>query len=206
MTFHTPQITVDDFDDYWPYEFQQLSNLFTPYGNTYGQPYRRTEDAALLGYLRSYTRYLQRVGRAIHTLYEQRYLDTATGAELAKLSAAVGVTRGPNETDDRFRFRIQLAQAVAVSNGTAEDIKTVLKQVFDKETLSTITFERQRSQPVVDVEIPTAALTEIPVSTGVFEQQLARAFPCGYGVRVITTDSFLLGESGSQGIGEGELV
>lgn len=185
----TEQTTTTDVVTAWPYDFQSIQ-----------------DDDLLYEYLGVYATELSELDADTNELYKQRYLDTATGHELANLGATVGVTREAGESDDRFRFRIKLAKAVAASDGTAEDIRAIFTQAFDEETRDSITFERQADQPVVDVRIPAPGLDDIPLSDTEFETELERAFPCGYGVRVIPSDTFLLGESGDRGIGEGKLL
>lgn len=183
-----PTATADVVNG-WPYDFQSI-----------------TDTDPLYDYLGIYATAVSEIDSHVNDVYDQRYLDTATGPELANLGAAVGVTREAGESDERFRFRITLAKTAAASDGTAEDIAAIFTQAFDEETLAATTFTRQATQPVVDVRIPAPGLASIPLSDTAFESLLEDAFPCGYGVRIIPSGTFLLGESGDRGLGEGKLL
>lgn len=186
MSF-TDHTTTLDLVENWPYGFQYIG-----------------EQNPLYDYLSVHATELSRVDAFIDELYEQRFVQTATGAELDTLGAAVGVSRQATESDERLRFRITLAKAVAASNGTASDIQAILREAFGADADEIIT-RRVSGKPVVQFEIPVPLIEDLPLTVGAFETQLEQAFPCGYGVDVIRGDTFLLGESGDQGLGAGKL-
>lgn len=189
MTFIDPLTDTRTLVSNWPYGFQYIDN---------GDP--------LWNYLSAYVTEFQEIETQANELYDQRFLDTATGKELEKLAAEVGVIRETGESDDALRFRAQLRKAIAASNGTAEDIKDILILAFGEDTLADIDVTDVSGEPVTSFNLPQESLDDIPLSLSEFESELERAFPAGYGVRVTTSDTWLLGQSGSQGIGQGALI
>ena len=185
----TEQTQTLDLIENWPYGFQRID-----------------DGDELYEYLSIYANELARIDAFIDELYEQRYLETATGHELANLGAAVGVTREAGESDERLRLRIKLAKTVAASDGTADDIRAIFEQAFTENELGTIDLVHQDSDPVVDVQIPSSIIEDNLLTADELEGELERASPCGHGVRVVPDDTFLLGESGDRGIGNGELL
>jgi hypothetical protein len=178
-----------DVVDRWPYRFQHIAD---------GDP--------LWDYLGAFASELHQIDVFIDELYEQRFLETATGRELEKLAAEVGVTRQDGETDTDLRFRARLRKAIAASDGTADDIETIMSIAFEDKDLSNIDVVHSTGAPVTQFRVPQPYLDDIPLTRADFESELVRAFPAGYGVEVATSDTWLLGESGSQGLGQGKLI
>lgn len=173
----------------WPYGFQHIG-----------------EHDPLFDYLSGYASELQQIDVFIDELYEQRFLESATGHELEKLAGEVGVTRDDGETDESLRYRARLRKAVAASDGTPSDIEVILQIAFSEETLGEINVTHSPGAPVTQFNIPGNEIDNIPISRAEFESELERAFPAGYGVVVARSDTWLLGESGAQGVGNGGLI
>lgn len=188
MAFQTDTSTLDVVER-WPYDFQNINR-----------------DDDLYAYLGVYANELQRLDAFLDELYEQRYVATATGRELEKLGAEVGVTRRSGEGDDSYALRVALGKAIAASDGTANDIATILGIVFTDDVLEASSVEHLEGDPITQFTIPSDAIDDIPLTRQQLEDELERAFPCGFAVEIITDDSWLLGESGSQGLGEGSLT
>lgn len=188
MTFTTHTDTLS-LVKRWPYGFQHIGS-----------------DDDLYDYLGAYATELQQIDVFIDELYEERFLESATGRELEKLAGEVGVTREEGETDDSLRYRALLRKAVAASSGTPSDIEGILRVAFDEETLDEIGVSHSPGNPVTQFIIPGTKIDAIPISRSRLESELEAAFPAGYGVVVARGDSWLLGESGSQGLGQGGLI
>lgn len=173
----------------WPYDFQHIGN---------GEP--------LYDYLSGYAAEFQQIDVFIDELYEQRFMESATDRELEKLVGEVGITRDDGENDNSLRYRGRLRKAIAASDGTPSDIEVILQIAFDEDTLSDISVTHSPGAPVTQFEIPGNEIDNIPISRSEFESELERAFPAGYGVVVTRSDTWLLGESGAQGLGNGGLI
>lgn len=184
-----PQTSTPDLIERWPYDFQYIDS---------GSPH--------YDYLSIFANEMRRVDAFIDELYEQRFIQTATDKELEKLGAPLGVTKRPNESTESFRLRVALGKAIAASDGTAEDIEAILRIAFGEDELSDIDVQNVDNQPVTEFAVPQPYIDDIPLTRTEFESELERAFPCGHGVQVITTDTFILGEDGDQGLGNGELI
>jgi len=140
----------------------------------------------------------------IANVYEQLYLDTATGYELRALAAEVGITPTTNEQDDHLRFKTQLRKSTLRSDGTLPDLLKILQRVFAEDTAK-ISIAAQSGEPTVRLKIPTPLLEDIPLTQIELESELDRALPVSDPLTVITEDTLRLGESGSSGLG-GKLI
>lgn len=181
----TDEIAVHDN---WPFE------TIVPY-----------EDEALYDLIVAYETQLDRVDVQADELMEQRFIDTATTRELEKLAAEVGVNRETNESEERFRFRTKIAKAVTRSTGTIDSFATVLYTIFDDD-VSEISIDTPPDEPVVQLIMPSDLVDQIPLTLNELEDELIEIIPTADGLEIITDDMWLLGESGSQGVGEGELT
>jgi hypothetical protein len=175
--------------DNWPYTFQYISegsdgyNFLTPFAQEFRQ-----------------------IDVFIDELYEQRFIDTATNRELEKLAAEAGTTRLDNEDDPELRYRAQLRRVASASDGTAADIEGIIDVAFPDDDISNIDVQHDPGHPVIQFNVPQPYLDNIPLTQTELEQELERAFPAGHGVLVISSDTFLFGEGGTRGLGNGELI
>lgn len=187
----TNRTDVHELVEAWPYTFQQTDD---------GDP--------LHEYLRVYAQQFSRVDAFIDTIYEQRFIDTATGQELAKIGAATNVSRRNGETDDELRYRIRLERVVGRSNGTANDIVTVLGAAFGSDR-ARITVEPADGEPVLRLFVPQPVLDAVPLSRTALEETLRGGIPAGTGLAIITDDVFAFADPDEQppqfaaGFGEG---
>jgi hypothetical protein len=140
----------------------------------------------------------------IQQLLDERSLDTASGPQLELLAAEVGVARETNETDERLRLRAKLRKAQSNSRSTVGDLAQILAIVFD--TTEDITVSVVNDAPVITLTVPSALLDDVPIDRVRLESILADGIPTSDGLQIITDDVFRFGESGQQGIGEGELI
>ena len=180
--------STPDIVERWPYSFQHIDDTDPQWD-----------------YLGAFASELRRIDVFIDELYEQRYAQSATGRELEKIGAPVGVTREANEDDEEFRLRVRMGKAISASDGTAEDIERVLEIAFGSENLDGIEVTHDTGHPVTRFDIPSSTMNTIPLTAQEFETRLEDAFPCGHGVIVVTSDSFVFGSGGAQGLGNGKL-
>jgi hypothetical protein len=193
----------------------------TTYGYTYDAedivgnwPYDQIvpdEGEAIYDLLISFEHSLDHVSNEVQNLKRERFLDTASNEELEKLAAEVGITRQTNEDDERLRLRAVIARASTRSDGTVKSEGTVfglaemLYVIFGDQTKE-MQISSPGDHPVVQIEMPSDLIDEIPLTIAELEDALVDIIPAGDALEIITTDTWLLGESGSQGIGEGELT
>lgn len=189
MTFHAEKTSTTDVIRNWPYAFQEISS---------GDP--------LYEYVGAYTTELTAIDDTVEELYNQRFIESATGRELEKIGAEIGITRQSGETDDDFRFRTLLRKVIAASDGTADNIEKVLDVAFGEDALEGISVTAEPSLPVTNFNIPSNYLNDIPMTQTEFEDELERAFPAGHGVNVTEGTVWYLGESGAEGLGQGGLI
>jgi uncharacterized phage protein gp47/JayE len=163
------------------------------------------ENEAVYDILVAMEQELDRVDVQADELMEQRFLDTATGLELQKLAGEVGVKRRTNESDESLRYRATLAKAISSSEGTTEEFVEILRLAFS-ENIENISLTTTVDAPQITVEVPGVAIDNSPLTRSELEDELDDAIPAGDTVNLIASDTFVLGESGTQGIGEGELI
>lgn len=180
MSHKSRTTDVTDVRKNWPYDFQRIP-----------------ENSEFAGYLSVFTEQLQTINDTIGSLYDERFIESATGPQLRRFGARVGVTRNDGESDEDFRFRVLLNHAVAASNGTADDIEAILTLAFGDDALATIGVEHAPGEPVIRFVLGGGLLDGIPVSETRFTELLAQAFPCGTGVELVTEDVFTFNESGT---------
>lgn len=185
----TDKTDTPDIVRNWPYGFAEIGS-----------------DSDLYDFLNSFANEYRQIDVFIDELYEQRFLDTATTRELEKLGAEVGITRRAGEDDEELRFRTRVGKAVAASNGTAEDIETILEIAFGADNLENIDVEHVSGDPITRFSVPQPYIDDIPLTRAEFEDELRRAFPCGHEVEVVSSDTFVFGGTGSQGLSQGELI
>lgn len=162
------------------------------------------DDDAIYDFLAAYELQLDELQLTTDVLLAQRFLGTATGSELEKLSSEVGKIRATNETDERLRFRARISKAVTRSDGTIDSIGEILTVIFGDDA-QRIDVSTPTSEPVVRLIIPTDVIDEIPLTVTALERELTDIIPVGDSLVVLTDDTFVFGQSGSQGLSEGGL-
>jgi len=138
--------------------------------------------------------YVDETDQRLEDILKQRFLQTATGAELEKLAAEVGIVREGGETDEHLRYRTLLAKAGSRCDGTLDSIETVLAVLFGSK-VNTIEITPVSNSPTLAITIPQTLLDDIPLSETELETGLQRIVPAGDPVTVATGDTFIFGES-----------
>lgn len=180
--------TLDnEIADQWPYETIGLD-----------------DDEAVADVLRALQTQLNELDRQINTLRDQRFVDTATGDELEKLGAEVGVVPETGESETRYQYRVRLGKAIADSDGTLPTFAQILHVALGQDATS-VSLAPVTDEPAVQVSIPSDVIADLPVTQSELESILVDALPDSDGLNVISDDTWLLGQSGSQGLGEGGL-
>jgi hypothetical protein len=163
------------------------------------------DDEPLYDILVAMEEELDRIDVQADELMEQRFLDTATTKELDKLSREVGVTRRTGENDTSLQYRAQLAKSISSSKGTTPQFAQTLELAFGDD-VDNVNITTPTAAPQITLEIPEVLINDIPLTRAELEDELNDAVPAGDSVSIVSSDTFILGESGSQGIGEGELI
>lgn len=164
------------------------------------------EDEAVYDLLKAGEGQLDRIDVQLDELQEQRLLDTATSRELEKLAGEVGVLRQTGESDERLRFRALIGKAVTRSDGTVPDIAQLLVVLFGEEATQRVSISAAADTPTVQIEIPSDVLDDCPLTRSELENELGPIVPASDDLTVLSSDTWRLGESGAQGLGEGGLV
>jgi hypothetical protein len=177
----------NDLTEQWPYETIGID-----------------DDEAIADVLRALQTELDELDGEIQNLRDQRFVDTATGPELEKLGAEVGVVPETGESEDRYRYRVRLGKAIADSDGTLPTFAQILHVALGEDATS-VSLAPVTDEPAVQLSIPSDVINDLPVTQSELEGILVDALPDSDGLNIITDDTWLLGESGSQGLGKGGL-
>lgn len=73
----------------------------------------------------------KRIDIELDELYDNRFLDTATGVQLEKIAELVGVIRKTNESDDKLRKRIRGAFAANASDTTYDSFTSTALSILE---------------------------------------------------------------------------
>lgn len=107
----------------------------------------------------------KRIDIELDELYDNRFLDTATGVELEKISDLVGVTRKTDEPDSKLRKRIRGAFAAHASDTTYESFTSAAMSILEAGP-DAVTFVTppQTNPKVVEIQVDGAVLDAIPLT------------------------------------------
>ncbi|MEM4531236.1 MAG: fibronectin type III domain-containing protein [Thermofilaceae archaeon] len=72
----------------------------------------------------------ERLGAALIALYDQLFLETASGPALDAIGARWGLRRAEGQPDQEFRERIRLEIQICLSSGTTDQIKDIVCRWF----------------------------------------------------------------------------
>lgn len=134
---------------------------------------------------------LYRIDGEIERLFEQRFVDTATGIELDRLGRLVGVERPFGENDDAFRIRVKAGYAKATSTCDFESFAKVALKIIDGQASQlTITNEFDTKPATVIVEAPSSVLSDNPLSNSEIQSFLEDAVPMSHRVELRENGSF----------------
>jgi hypothetical protein len=138
-------------------------------------PYERH---AIYDHLYAWDGELNRIDRTIDHIKKQKFIDTATGTSLDLLAGEVGVIRETNESDERLRFRAQIAKAIPESTTDIRTFAELLRVLFGEEA-SNISLTTPSGRPVVILTVPDSVITDIPLTREELEKELQQVVPSG---------------------------
>lgn len=183
---YSPNTTA--IDENWPFD----------------QVYPDTKGATLQ-LLLTHGKALDRLDDRIEEVKSEQRLDSATWNELETLAREVNVTRQTFEADNELRFRAQIRKAITRSDGTLDGLTTFLAIIFDDDAVRSMSIDTVADAPVVQLFIPSDVMDDAPLTPSDMEDAFTDVLPHADQLRVITDDTFILGESGDQGLGKGKL-
>ena len=161
------------------------------------------QDGAIVEFITVYERHHDDLVETVNELYDDRFVESATGRELEKLASEVGLDRQTGESDDRLRFRTQIAKAVTQSNDDIESFAELLNQLFGDD-VTNISLSSTADAPIVNMSLPQFMVDDVPVTQSKLEDLLTQALPSGDSLTVITDDTFAFdGDTSGAGFNEG---
>jgi uncharacterized phage protein gp47/JayE len=163
------------------------------------------EEEAIYDLLIALQAELNRIEEDIEDLYKQRFVDTATGEELERLGSEVGIVKQTGESEERYRLRVKIAKSISRSDGSLPALARTLDCIFDDGATS-ISISTVNAEPATQITVPSKLLNNISLTRSELEDELRNFVPVNDRIEIVTDDTWLLGESGSQGLGDGGLI
>lgn len=165
-----------------------------------------TEKDNLYKLLEVVTTENRRLDIELDELYENRFLETATGVELEKIGDLVGVNRKTGESDDKLRKRIR-GGFVAQASDTTYDAFTNAAISILEGSASTVEFVTPPDTPakVVEIQLDGSILDENVLTEDELIVLLNGAVSADARVRIKETGTFAFagGDSSLKGWDEG---
>lgn len=165
------------------------------------------EDDPLAALLRTLVSQLHRLDSEIDQIYDERFIDSATGRELELLGANVGVEPRTNESDESLRARVRAGYRIAISDGTFEAVGRAALALLDAAPDDV----RLRGPPTTDggvgqAIVPGALIDASPLTRAEIADELSRAVPLGHRMEVVREEGFQFdsdGQASGEGFGQG---
>lgn len=139
-----------------------------------------------------YVQRLTDIDTTVEDLYDQKYIDTATGEELERLGRNVGVERKTGENDAKLRLRVKAGYETATSDGTYEDIAQTALIVLDADP-SQVDIDTARDTAdyaTALVRANSSVISASPFTTAEIESLLSDAAVGGHRIILQATDVF----------------
>lgn len=164
------------------------------------RPFKR---GAIYDFLWTYDGQLNCFEEEITEVKNQKSIDTATGQSLDYLASEVGVIRETGESDERLRFRTQIAKAIPQSTTDIRSFAELMVVLFGDEARN-ISLTSTGGEPVVTMTVPEATIDEIPLTRSELEDELQQVVPAGDNIVVQQKGLFsFAGSSFGKGFNEG---
>lgn len=190
MTNVTSKDNIDDVTEEWP-----LPDAIPLYDGT--EPYR---------FLTVLASELQRLDIEIEEVYDDRFLQTASGEELDKIAALVEATRKSNESDQKFRKRIQAIFTARASDTTYDSVASLVLMLLDADA-STITINRPptTADTQITVDAPSTVVDDSIFTESEITSLIEDALPAGHSATITKSGTFAFAgdDSNLEGWNEG---
>jgi len=141
-------------------------------------------------------RQMDRLDTEIEKIYDQRFVETATGPHLERIAAGFDIKRKTDESDVKLRKRIKAARNVAQSRGTYRDVAQVALDVLDANP-SQIELVRPRDHGQMGlgiIRVDGSVLDNSPFTNDEIESILSDAVVGGHRIRIEQIDAFRFGD------------
>jgi hypothetical protein len=137
--------------------------------------------------LDAFTGEVQQVEAMLFELVNERFLDTAVGAQLDGLGQIIGILRGGLD-DDAYRTRLRAQIRILISSGTIEDMLAILALILPGGTGLVLTEDLPGTPAVFQVDVVDAI-------DGALGQQASRVLQTSKAAGVRAILSWFLSET-----------
>lgn len=154
------------------------------------------DDEPLADLLRTVLTELDDLDDEIATVFDGRFIETATGDELDFLASTVNIQRKTDETDERLRRRVRGVYEAAQSTGTYEDVAQVALFVLDADPEQVnLDPARETVDPATAVvEVEDAVINDSPFTEAEIERLLRRSAVGGHRLTLQRSNVFTWGD------------
>ena len=139
------------------------------------------------------------------------FIETADEDALEAFGRAINTPRRTNESLEKYRTRVTVAYAAAISEGTIKQLASIATRVLDTPP-SRIEIRRpeSREEPVVILEVQNSVLEATPFDAATISSLLKKTIPAGHDIEVDTYGTLRLDgpdytPPDGSGLGEGTL-
>lgn len=122
-------------------------------GEVLGHYYNTSEGGGIAKLFYSYAQAIDCQSVISQAIRHNRYLATAEGRSLDLIGTGLGVGREQEETDELYRKRLRLEIMVLTSEGTLEEIRTILAEALGVASDTILIYNN---------EAPSQGLTDLP--------------------------------------------
>lgn len=169
-------------------------------------PVPPTQGNEIHGLLSVLVSELDRIDDEIETTYDDRFIGTADGEELAKIGDPVGALREAGESDDHFRKRLQTIYGARASGATYDDFAQIALSALDAGP-SDVSLEvpPQPLDATVTIQVDSQTITDSPFEESEIADLLRDSISAGHDVVIEKTGTFAFdGDDGTlEGFDEG---
>lgn len=133
----------------------------------------------------------KRIDLELETLYDQRFVQTATGKELEKLGDPVGVDRKTGEGDSKLRKRILGGYISQASDGTYSAFATAALTILDCEPESvSIKRPHEVAPKQIELHVDGSVIEANPLTQSELQVLLNGALSVDAGLTIIAGGTF----------------
>lgn len=133
----------------------------------------------------------KRLDLDLEEVYDDRFLDSASGEELKKIAKLVNAEKKTGEGEEKFRKRVRGEFAVQASDTTYDSFVSVLLSILEADASSVdITTPPDTHDKVVEVKVDGGIISDNPLSNSEINDLLDRTVSAGARVDLFETGSF----------------
>ena len=147
----------------------------------------------------------KRLDLDIEHLYDQRFIDSASGSELEKIGFEVGVKRRNDETDEHLRRRIIAAYASQTSDTTYESVAAAIVNIIGADpTDVSLTTPPESGDKNIEVAVSLSAIEDSPLSDEEILDIIEATISADASVSLLLKGTFgFTGDEQNEGFNEG---